>query len=329
MYFISWIFDIFASFFLKLTILTTNNYEKDDELDARRHPNLLVVVAKIPTDLTFSISGNADGSWKDIFTGTFKNEVRMDGTSQFVNIFEDAFNISGIVNSFLPANIEKGLTGDATTLEFAIGQDPDTHEAGLRLNYIHNGKKMVDVCGVLENLNGLTDYMQFSLSSTSLADFFIGIMAGNNMKEGTITLLDDLSALLKIDDCAKVVQLQNAMASARRNYADQQTIEQYTQQLNQLVSGSMTCAHINQYIPMKLQTVKLGIDYWAMPALNFADENGYVPFTDMLDKESIEYMINIADHAIEPMQQSTIVMRQLLQYLRTIMGAVKEQEDNR
>jgi hypothetical protein len=119
------------------------------------------------------------------------------------------------------------------------------------------------------------------------------------------------------------------MASARRNYADQQTIEQYTQQLNQLVSGSMTCAHINQYIPMKLQTVKLGIDYWAMPALNFADENGYVPFTDMLDKESIEYMINIADHAIEPMQQSTIVMRQLLQYLRTIMGAVKEQEDNR
>ena len=40
-------------------------------------------------------------------------------------------------------------------------------------------------------------------------------------------------------------------------------------------------------IPMKLQTIKFGVDYCAMPALNFADENGYVPLTDMLDKEII------------------------------------------
>ena len=28
---------------------------------------------------------------------------------------------------------------------------------------------------------------------------------------------------------------------------------------------------------MKLQTEKFGVDYWAMPAFNFADEKGYVP----------------------------------------------------
>jgi hypothetical protein len=282
------------------------------------------VIATFPVDFFFAISSHLNDTWTDIFTGSFRNDVRIDGTSQYLTI-NDAFNVSGIVNSFLPANIEKGLIGDATTLEFAIGQDAKTHEAGMILGYIHNGKKMLDVRGVMENLNGLTDYTQFS-SSTSVADFFIGIMAGNNLKEGSVTLLDDLSSSVKIDDCAKVVQLQNAMASARRNYADQQTIEQYTQQLNQLVTGSMTCAHTNQYIPMKLQTVKVGIDYWAVPALNFADENGYVPLTDMLDKESMEYMINIVDHAAEPMQQSTVVMRQLMQYFQKMMGVVKQRK---
>jgi len=36
----------------------------------------------------------------------------------------------------------------------------------------------------------------------------------------------------------------------------------------------------------------------AAPALNFADENGYVSLYDMLDKESVEYGINIIDHAV-------------------------------
>lgn len=146
-------------------------------------------------------------------------------------------------------------------------------------------------------------------------------MLGNSIDNLQITLLDDLTTTLKISDCAKVIQLQNQMASARRNYADEATIEQYTQQLNQLVSGSMTCQGLSQTIPMKLQTIKFGIDYWAMPALNFADENGYVALTDMLDKESIEYMVNIADHAAEPMQQSIVTVRQLMQALQKMQNA--------
>ena len=62
------------------------------------------------------------------------------------------------------------------------------------------------------------------------------------------------------------MQLQHEMAHARRNYADQATIEEYTKQLNELVSAKMTCKGVNQVIPMKLQTEKFGVDYWAMPA---------------------------------------------------------------
>jgi hypothetical protein len=56
-----------------------------------------------------------------------------------------------------------------------------------------------------------------------------------------------------------------------------------------------------------------------MPALNFADEKGYVPITELLDKESVEYGINIIDHAAEPMAGSIITVRQLLQFVQNFI----------
>ena len=70
---------------------------------------------------------------------------------------------------------------------------------------------------------------------------------------------------------------------------------------------------------MKLQTTKLGIDYFAMPSFNFADEKGFVPLTDLLDKESLEYGFNIIDHAAQPMAGSIITARQLLQFMQTFI----------
>ena len=284
--------------------------------------NTFAIVGKIPTEFTFSIASLINGEWKDIFTGAFKNDVRKDGTSQYIDKMEDAFNLSGTIKSSIPAIKEQGTVSDETTINFAIGQDPATHEAGVQLGYVHNGREIIKVRGVLENLNGMTDYSQFN-SSMSIAEMFLNVMAGNNVKEGEFTLLNDLSGTLKVKDCAKVVEIQNMMAHARRNYADEATIEKYTQQLNELVSGTMSCAHNNQQIPWKMQTVKFGVDYWAVPAMQFAAGSSYEPLTDMLDKESIAYMINIADHAAEPMKESLVTVRQLMQYMQKIIGAQK------
>ena len=117
-----------------------------------------------------------------------------------------------------------------------------------------------------------------------------------------------------------------ASKAARRNYADMKTIDQYTQELNRLIKCEMTCKGVNQTIPMSMVTTKFGVDYWSMPALKFSDENGFVPFTELLDKESIEYGFNIIDHAVEPMQQGAIVVRQLVQFFMTIAGNLRQRE---
>jgi hypothetical protein len=154
---------------------------------------------------------------------------------------------------------------------------------------------------------------------------FAALWDGRSIDEGKLTLLDDLTTTISISDMAKAVEIARASKAARRNYADMKTIDQYTQELNRLIKCEMTCKGVNQTIPMSMVTTKFGVDYWSMPALKFSDENGFVPFTELLDKESIAYGFNIIDHAVEPMQQSVIVVRQLVQFLLTISGQSSQQ----
>ena len=44
-----------------------------------------------------------------------------------------------------------------------------------------------------------------------------------------------------------------------------------------------------------------------------------MPITELLDKESVEYGINIVDHAAEPMAGAIVTVRQLLQFVQTFI----------
>ena len=201
---------------------------------------------------------------------------------------------------------------DATDLNFIFTQDPETNKVGTYLTFVHNGKNMMDLWSMLEYTDKEIDLSKYTGSGTIL-DLLVALMGGSNL-DATFSLNGDLTTEISVSDCGKAMQLQKEMAHARRNYADQATIEGYTQQLNELVSAKMTCDGVNQEIPMRLQTEKFGVDYWAMPAFNFADEQGYVPFTQLLDKESVEYAINIVDHAAEPMAGAIVT-----QFVQTFM----------
>ena len=289
------------------------------DLKAERMSNDSVgVVVKIPARYDFTFSTKQNDAWVENITVCTELTVAIDPNkpeylpAYAADIRKDAWNLKGTIKTSIP--------GDATEAVFNIGQDPNTHKSGLTLDYAHNGQKMIGLTAELSNSNGLTDLSGLT-SSNSIMDVMQAIMLGNSIDNLQITLLDDLTTTVKVTDCQKVLVLQSEMAHARRSYADQQTIEGYVSQLNQLISGSMTCAHQNMEIPMRLATTKIGVDWWAAPALNFADENGYVSLYDMLDKESLEYGINIIDHAAEPMQQSVVTVRQLMQALQKMQNA--------
>ena len=296
---------------LKLTLKASGDTYK--QLARRLGSEELAVVILVPSDFEFSIASMVPGSWKDIFKGVFKNDVKMSGESEFINPRTDAIDIIGAITSEF-GEVPGGRADDATSLTFVISHDPAVNESGMDFSFGHNGKNMIELSCIAEYPERESGVTQFT-TSKSILDVLVAMISGSNF-EGSLTLNDDLTTSISISDCAKAIQLQREMAHARRNYADQATIEGYTQQLNELLSCTMTCKGVNQVIPMKMQTEKFGVDYWSMPALNFADEQGYVPFTQLLDKESVEYAINIVDHAAEPMAGAIITVRQLLQFVQ-------------
>jgi hypothetical protein len=299
----------------KLTLQASGDTYK--QLAKRLGNEELAVVILVPSDFVFSIAVNVEGNWLEGFKGVFTNVFELSGESEFINPKTDAVSITGLLTSGV-RDIPGGFFPvDATDLYFEIANDPVANEGSMKFSFGHNDKNMVELEATGKYIDKDIDFSQFTTSGRIL-DVLVALASGNNL-EGSITLNDDLITDFSVSDCGKALQLQKEMAHARRNYADQATIEEYTKQLNELVSAKMTCKGVNQVIPMKLQTEKFGVDYWAMPAFNFADEKGYVPITELLDKESVEYGINIVDHAAEPMAGAIITVRQLLQFVQTFI----------
>ena len=299
----------------KLTLKASGDTYK--QLAKRLGNEELAVVFLVPSDFAFSIASMLPGSWTERFIGSFKNDVKLSGESEFTNPKTDVIGITGVISSIFPEIKEGDYAADATDLNFTFTQDPVANKVGSNLSFVHNDKNMIEMDFTTKYTDNDIDFSDFTTSG-SILDVLVAVMSGGSL-EGSVTLNDDLTTSLTVDDCGKAMQLQKEMAHARRNYADRATIEEYTQQLNELVSAKMTCKGVNQVIPMKLQTEKFGVDYWAMPAFNFADEKGYVPFTELLDKESVEYAINIVDHAAEPMAGAIVTVRQLMQFVQTFI----------
>ena len=283
----------------------------------------LAVVILVPSDFTFTLATNVDGKWIEGFKGVFTNVFELSGESEYMNPKTDAIGITGVLTTGV-VSPDGQHAADATDLYFDIANDPVANESSMKFSFGHNDKSMVELEATSKYIDKDIDFSQFTTSGKIL-DVLVALMSGGSL-EGTLTLNDDLTTEISINDCGKALQLQKEMAHARRNYADQATIEGYTQQLNELVSAKMTCKGVNQVIPMKLQTEKFGVDYWAMPAFNFADEKGYVPFTELLDKESVEYGINIIDHAAEPMAGAIVTVRQLLQFVQTFIMQMRVEQ---
>ena len=303
---------------IKLTLKASGDTYK--QLAKRLGTDELAVVILVPSDFVFTLAGNLERGWVEGYKGAFNNNVKMSGESEYMNPKTDAIGITGVLTTGVPDSPDGKHRADATDLYFDIANDPVANESSMKFSFVHNDKSMIDMEATGKYTDKEIDLTNFSQFTTSgkILDVLVALMSGGKL-EGSLTLNDDLTTSLTVNDCGKAMQLQKEMAHARRNYADQATIEGYTQQLNELVSARMTCKGVNQVIPMRLQTEKFGVDYWAMPAFYFADEQGYVPFTQLLDKESVEYAINIVDHAAEPMAGAIVTVRQLLQFVQTFI----------
>ena len=295
-----------------------------------QQPGMALVVL-IPSEFQFSIADRLSGQWHDGFSGSFKNQVSVAAGHEYAQLDRDTWTVAGTIASDFPGlgTDPKWEALDQTTLDFSVVSDKVNNKGDVALSWSQNGRKMIDMTlkESGDGSGGIYNVDLSQLSSGSIFDVIASVFSGRSLDECKLTILDDLTTTFSISDMQKTTKLSQGVARARRNYADEATIDQFTQQFNEIMKFQITCKGINQTYPMKLITTKFGVDWWTMPAFRFAEGSDYVLVTDALDQESIRYMINIADHAAEPMQQSAIVVRQLMQYIQTLVGGLQNQQN--
>ena len=203
---------------------------------------------------------------------------------------------------------DAGKQADKTQLVLSISSDRVNGQASGQCCWTQNGRKMFElsVKESGENMGGISnlDMSQYS-SSSSIFEVISSILGTRSIDEAKLTLLDDLTTTFSVGNLQTLLELENEYRTVGRNYADKETIDEYTKKLNDLVK------------PMRLATTPVGVDYWALYQVKFSDED-WVSLYDMLDRKTFEYVLNIMDHSTDRMQQSVIVMRQLLEFIQVV-----------
>ena len=271
--------------------------------------NEVAVTLLVPEKFEFELSNDKDGTMRTWLTGEFTNTLKKTAERSFYDITQDEWTATG--------NTVTGHGGEV--LGFIIKQDPANHKADNDFTILRQGRNMLELALEMTDLDGKPDYTKLSLND-NFFDLITNVISGFRVDNLSITTLENITTTMKIDDCKKFVTLHAEMTKARRNGADQQTIDGYASQMNDLLTCSVEDKLLHQTIPMRFMASKVGVDWWAMPAMSFADENGFVPITDLLDKESIEYAVNVIDHAAMPMQQDMLITRQLMMFVMKLMG---------
>lgn len=270
--------------------------------------SVLVQIA-LPEKFVLAATGSKGGSWEDI--------VNSDISLSFVNPSQ---GLSGglTINGNVKSNV---ADKDATEGVFSVNIDAAKKQNDMAFGFTHNGRKMVELefsakGDLLDGLLGYKPTMSWTETSNRryrIYNFLYSIGSIDNMK---LTLVDDLTTTLKCSDFVETVFTFMDMGRDRRAKAGQDKISAYVDKLNGLVSGSMTCKGINQEIPMRFETDKIGIFWYAVPSLHFGDEEGYTPLTKLLDSESVGYAFNMVDYAAPCIEESVIVLQQFAEIIK-------------
>ena len=279
----------------------------------------IAVVLTTPFVLQFVISSKVSGAWHDDFSGIISYKLPEGATDA-----SQGYTAEAKINSDILALGEN--KGDKTQWDLSISSDRVNGNATVVGGWTQNGRKMLEMSvkesgeymGGISNL----DMSQFS-SSSSIFEVIGAILATRSIDEAKVTLLDDLTTTFSISNLLKLLEVDSEYRTVGRNYADKQTIDEYTKKLNELMKAEIYCKGTNQTYPLRLATKEVGIDYWAVYEVGFSEDE-YISLLNILDRKTFAYLLNIIDHSTDHMQQSTIVVRQLVEFVLHVNKQLKE-----
>lgn len=312
--------------------------------------NKRAVVINVPESFDCTISTPV----MTVFDIVTKVNFEKKSQSQYVSLFSDKWVISNTAKSHVQGYSEAGLPDDDTMLNISNSFDPETGEIASTVSFTQNGLNLYERSGkakfpgLIPTVQQLTQMM--TIITTMFADYsildiakelvesgqaktmvdglMVGILQGSAIEEVSVKLFDFLIFKASVSDVPAVLELQKRMTEARRSGASEAEIQEYVDNLNKYVNLRGEVQGVDMVLPMTLVTFPIGVDYWAMPAVKFPDENHYTPFAALLDIKSINYLINIADHCVQPLMGTAASVGSLAYSLASLyFGVLQAKKD--
>lgn len=276
----------------------------------------VALIIRLPETINVTMS-NKDGV--SLYDGKLNIafEKKSEGSSYF-NLLADKWTISSELNAHL-----KDLN-DENTLTTSLSYDGSTGTVASAYGFSLNGQSVIErkaqvtlpiltsIPLLIQGMGSMSDSNNgspldiiASILSTGdakemVAGFSYVLLNGASLDNYEITLLGDLTITASISDIYKAIQTNKALKEARRNGADEATISKSVEQLNQYIKLGLKAKKLNAELPAKLVTTKVGVDYTPLPAVSF-DGKEFTPITELIDVKSTGYIINIADHCVQPL----------------------------
>lgn len=277
----------------------------------------VALIIRLPETISIAMSNKENGV--NLFDGklNFAFEKKSEGSSYILPL-QDKWTISGDLSAHL-----KELN-DENTVTMSMGFDGSTGVVSATYGFELNGQSVIErktqvtmpilsqlsmILPMVSNMIGLNngspvDMIAQILASGSAKEMLNGISAmifsGANIDNYEVTLLGDMTISASVQNIYATSQIVKAMDDARRSGADEATINQFAEQLNNSVLMNVKVKKLNAELPAKLIATKIGLDYFAMPAVSF-DGKEYTPVTELLDLKSAGYLINTVDHCVQPL----------------------------
>lgn len=304
----------------------------------------IALILHLPESIVLE-SGELDGeTFTKVFDSTINCAFEPNGTSQYVNFFNNKWELSGAQHSFIKG--DEVFLPDENVITFSRSFDPvTTGQMTSEFAFAQNSRPIVEwkssatvptlptLFKTLEQLIAAMkedpDSKGFSIkdlisslsgSDASLIDILLPLLAGSTIDNMEIWAMGDLGFKVKVTDIPTLQKTLMDLRAARYQHKGEAAIDALVQQLNAVTEGKVSCKALSQELPFKMVTEKFGIDYIPAPAVKFADEEDYVPMSELVDKETIQYTFNFINAIIPQMGANTQTMveifKTLMQFFR-------------
>ena len=293
----------------------------------------------LPEKFELTMTADVAGQKLTVFTGELNNKVtKAVAESPYVNLLTDNVEITGKFQSHIKGFEQYGIKDDKNVISFGLGFDMIQKKQKIAFGFEQEDIPLVSINseasftetpkliqGLMQgNLKELISTLDLgnAIGTGSLADIVASFINGRSLDKLSINLLGRLELNISCSDELAFLQQVKAMIQAHRDRKTKEEVDAYSKAMNQLlkISVKVISSNVGELsLPVEIQTELVGVDYVALPAIKFPDEQDYTPVSSLIETETLKYAMNIVSHSFTPVSDA---VKTTISMATTVLGIV-------